>query len=249
MLPSDIRKKEGNNLLPKIAQGLHNNQFFTFFKFYFSLIFYHENKQERLVMSDAAEILQSVQIGLNVFIFLLNTDRGPQATELCVECAVLLQNLDRDSHLDISDVISNAYYGISGNTNAERYTRELLYTFHHAGRLTIQLGDKYKALRRFVEAKQLFNSALIIMQTLGYKREEAVAHQRIGTVCMSLKEMQKAKKHLEKTLTIAIEIGHRKKEGRANGNLGTLFHSLGEYQKAKECYGKALAIAIEISDR
>ena len=39
-------------------------------------------------MSDAAEILQSVQIGLNVFIFLLNTDRGPQATELCVECAV-----------------------------------------------------------------------------------------------------------------------------------------------------------------
>ena len=79
-------------------------------------------------MSDAAEILQSVQIGLNVFIFLLNTDRGPQATELCVECAVLLQNLDRDSHLDISDVISNAYYGISGNTNAERYTKKLLYT-------------------------------------------------------------------------------------------------------------------------
>ena len=43
MLPSDIRKKEGNNLLPKIAQGLHNNQFLTFFKtffkFYFSLIF------------------------------------------------------------------------------------------------------------------------------------------------------------------------------------------------------------------
>ena len=200
-------------------------------------------------MSDAAEILQSVQIGLNVVIFLLNTDRGPQETELCVECAVLLQNLDRGSHLDISDVISNAYYGISGNTNAERYTKKLLYTFHHAGRLTIQLGDKYKAQRRFVEAKKLFNGALIIMHKLGYKREEAVAHQRIGTVCMNLKEMQKAKKHLEKTLTIAIEIGHRKKEGRANGNLGTLFHSLDEYQKAKECYRKALAIAIEISDR
>ena len=140
-------------------------------------------------MSNAAEILQSVQIGLNVVIFLLNTDRGPQATELCVECAVLLQNLDCGSHLDISDVIFNAYYGISGNTNAERYTKKLLYTFHHAGRLTIQLEDKYKAQRRFVEAKKLFNSALIIMQTLGYKREEAVAHQRIGTVCMSLKEM------------------------------------------------------------
>ena len=53
-------------------------------------------------MSDAAEILQSVQIGLNVVIFLLNTDRGPQATELCNECAILLQNLDCGSRLDIS---------------------------------------------------------------------------------------------------------------------------------------------------
>ena len=149
-------------------------------------------------MSDAAEILQSVQIGLNVVIFLLNTDRGPQATELCNECAILLQNLDCGSHLDISDVISNAYYAISGNTNAERYAKTLLYTLHHAGRLTIQLGDKYEAQHRFVEAKKLFNSALIIMQTIGHKREEAMAHGRLGTVYMSLSEMQRAKKHFQK---------------------------------------------------
>ena len=104
-------------------------------------------------MSDAAEILQSVQIGLNVVIFLLNTDRGPQATELCDECAILLQNLDCGRHLEISVSISNAYHAISGNTNAERYAKKLLYTLHHAGRQTIQLGDKYKAQRRFVEAK------------------------------------------------------------------------------------------------
>ena len=90
-------------------------------------------------MSDAAEILKSVQIGLNVVIFLLNTDRGPQATELCNECAILLQNLDCGSHLDISNVISNAYYAISGDTSAVRYAKRLLYTLHHAGRLTIQL--------------------------------------------------------------------------------------------------------------
>ena len=198
-------------------------------------------------MSDAAEILQSVQIGLNVVIFLLNTDRGPQATELCNECAILLQNLDCGSHLDISDVISNAYYAISGNTNAERYAKTLLYTLHHAGRLTIQLGDKYKAQRRFVEAKQLFHSALIIIQTIGLKKEEAMAHERLGTVCMSLCEMQKAKEHLEKAVTIAKKIGDTKLEGGINENLGNVFYSLGEYQKAKEYYDKALAI--EISDR
>ena len=193
MLPSDIRGKKTNS--PKKAQGLHNNQFLfqLFLKFSFLLILCHDNKQERLVMSDAAEILKSVQIGLNVVIFLLNTDRGPQATELCNECAILLQNLDCGSHLDISDVISNVYYAISGNTSVERYTKKLLYTLHHAGRLTIQLGDKYEAQRRFVEAKQLFNSALIIMQTIGHKSEEVMAHGRLGTVCISLSEMHKAK--------------------------------------------------------
>ena len=192
-------------------------------------------------MSDAAEILQSVQIGLNVVIFLLNTDRGPQATELCNECSILLQNLDCGSHL-----VTTA---ISGNTNAERYAKKLLYTLHHAGRLTMQLGDKYKAQRRFVEAKQLFHSALIIIQTIGLKKEEAMAHERLGTVCMSLCEMQKAKEHLEKAVTIAKKIGDTKLEGGINENLGNVFYSLGEYQKAKEYYDKALDIAIEINDR
>ena len=192
-------------------------------------------------MSDAAEILQSVQIGLNVVIFLLNTDRGPQATELCNECSILLQNLDCGSHL-----VTTA---ISGNTNAERYAKKLLYTLHHAGRLTIQLGDKYKAQRRFVEAKQLFHSALIIIQTIGFKKEEAMAHERLGTVCMSLCEMQKAKEHLEKAVAIAKKIGDTKLEGGINENLGNVFYSLGEYQKAKEYYDKALRNYIEISDR
>ena len=60
-------------------------------------------------MTNAAEILKSVQIGLNVVIFLLNTDRGLQATELCNECVILLQNLDSGSHLDISDVLRHLW--------------------------------------------------------------------------------------------------------------------------------------------
>ncbi|CAH3141516.1 unnamed protein product, partial [Pocillopora meandrina] len=212
----------------------------NFFKFCFLFTFCHKNKQERLAMSDAAEILQSVQIGLNVVIFLLKTDRGPQATELCNECAILLQNLDCGRHLDISVVISNEYYTISGNTNVERYAKTLLYTLHHAGRLTIKLGDKYEAQRRFVEAKQLYNSAVIIMQTIGHKREEAMAHEGLGT---------RAKEYNEKALAIAIEIGDRKGEGTSNGNLGNVFHSLCQYQKAKEYYEKALAIDIEIGNR
>ena len=200
-------------------------------------------------MSDAAEILISVKMGLNVVIFLLNTDRGLQATELCNECVILLQNLDSGSHLDISDVLFNAYYAISGYADAERHATKLLDTFHHAWRLNIKLGDKYEAKSRFVEAKQLFKCALTIMKTIGPKREEALAHGRLGNVCDKLDEYQKAKEYHEKALAIAIEIGDRSTEGTAYENLGSVFHSLGEYQNAKEYHEKALAIMIEIGDR
>ena len=200
-------------------------------------------------MSDAAEILNSVQIGLNVAIFLLNTDRGLQATALCNECIILLQNLDSGGHFGISDVLFNAYRPISGYTDAERYVTTLLDTFHHAGRLTIILGDKYEAQSRFVEAKQLFQGALTIMKTIGHKRQEAMAHVRLGNVCSSLSEYQKAKEYHEKALAIAIEIGDRSGEGTTCGNLGSVFDSLGEYRKAKEYHEKALAIAIEIGNR
>ena len=200
-------------------------------------------------MSDAAEILNSVKIGLNVAIFLLNTDRGLQATALCNECIILLQNLVSGGHLSISDVLFNAYHPISGYTDAERYVTTLLDTFHHAGRLTIILGDKYEAQSRFVEAKQLFQGALTIMKTIGHKRQEAMAHVRLGNVCSSLSEYQKAKEYHEKAFAIAIEIGDRSGEGTTCGNLGSVFDSLGEYRKAKEYHEKALAIAIEIGNR
>ena len=200
-------------------------------------------------MSDAAEILKSVQIGLNVVIFLLNTDRGLQATELCNECVILLQNLYSGSHLDISDVLFNAYYAISGYTEAERHTNKILGTFIHAGMLTIELGDKYVTQSRFPEAKQLYKGALNIWKTIGHKREEAAVHLRLGCVCAKLSEYQKAKEYYEKALAIAIEIGDRNGEGATYGNLGNVFHCLGEYEKAKEYYEKALAIAIEIGDR
>ena len=200
-------------------------------------------------MSDAAEILKSVQIGLNVVIFLLNTDRGLQATELCNECVILLQNLDSGSHLDISDVLFNAYYAISGYTDAERHTNKILGTFIYAGILTTELGQKYVAQSRFPEAKQLYKGALNIWKTIGHERKEVAVHLRLGCVCAKLSEYQKAKEYHEKALAIAIEIGDRNGEGKAYGSLANVFFFLGENLKAKEYYEKALAIAIEIGDR
>ncbi|CAH3130031.1 unnamed protein product [Pocillopora meandrina] len=200
-------------------------------------------------MSDAAQILKSVQIGLNVVIFLLNTDRGLQATELCNECVILLQNLDSGGHLDISDVLFNAYYAISGYRDAERRAMKLLDTFNHAWELIYYLGVIYQAQSRFVEAKQLFKAALTIMKTIGHKIKQVPAYVGLVFVCTSLREYQKAKEYFEKVLATVIEISDRRAEGLIYGKLGRVFHSLSEYQKAKEYHAKALAIAIEIGDR
>ena len=201
------------------------------------------------MMNHEAEILKSVQIGLDICIFLLNTDRGLQATELCNECTTLLQNLGTGIQLDISHVIFNAYFAISGYANAERYTNKLLETLLNVGILTTRLGDKYEAQNRFVEGKQLFKSAFAIWKTTGRKKGEAEVHVRLGNVGYYLCEMQKAKKHYQIALAIATEIGDRQGEGRINGSLGAVLDSLGEYHKAKEYNEKALAIAIEIGDR
>ena len=196
------------------------------------------------------EILEKIKIGINVVIFLLRTDRGIQASEVCGECLILLNNLNCGiDDLDVNEVIFNAYYAISGYTNAARYTSRLIGMLHNAGILMIELGEKYQEKSRFAEAKKLFERAVAIMKTIGYKRKEAVANEHLVAVFRSLGEYQKAKEYCEKALAIATEIGDKNGEGTFYGNLGGVFHSLSEYQKAKEYYEKALATATEIGDR
>lgn len=77
-------------------------------------------------MTNVAEILKRVRIGLHVALFLLKTDRGLQATALCNECVILLQSLDSGIYRDLSEALFNAYCTISDYTNAARCTTELI---------------------------------------------------------------------------------------------------------------------------
>ena len=192
-------------------------------------------------MNKKEEILKTIWIGFLVVIFLLNTGRGLQATELCNECLILLNNLTlgvedqfkESFYRDIYEVLFNAFFASSGFTNAERYARKLLDMFHYAGILTMKLGEKYKSQSRFLEAKTKYKNAVNIMQTIRHKREEALAYESLGNLHCSLCEYQKSKEYCEKALAITIEICDREGEGNSYANLGTVLYSLGEYQKAK----------------
>ena len=122
-------------------------------------------------MNNTRQILEKIRIGLDVATYLLKTDRGIQASNLCDECVILLNNLDFDINgLDVSEVIFNAYYAISGYTNAVRYTNKLIDMFSNAGMSMKELGDKYLRASRFAEAKKLFESVVAITKTIGHKR-------------------------------------------------------------------------------
>ena len=87
--------------------------------------------QEAAAMNNIAEIIENIQIGLGVAIFLLNTGRGLPATELCNECLILLNNITlgienqstKSFYSDTYELIFNAYYVIYGYPNTERYAK------------------------------------------------------------------------------------------------------------------------------
>ena len=175
-------------------------------------------------MNNTREILEKIKIGLDVATYLLKTDRGIQASDLCDECVILLNNLDFSINgLDVSEVIFNAYYAISGHTNAISYTIKLIDIFYNAGISMKELGDKYLKRSRFAEAKKLFESVVVINKTIGFKSGEAITYGRLGCVFELLGEYNKAKEHHGKALAIATEIGGRKGEGVCYGNLGNVF--------------------------
>ena len=215
-------------------------------------------------MNYLEEILQAIFIASVVAIFLLNTNRALKAIELCKESLVLLSqnkalsaknSLRQRIYRAIYHIMFEAYRRVSDNTKAIACGRKLL-TIHREcgdtvqeGKLSIDLAQIYHSESMYAEAKELFETAITMMQKTGNRRGEAIAFRGLGTVFISLGECVKAKEYHEKACAISIETGDREGEGTCYGMLGAVFLSLGEYVKAKEYYEKALVISMEIGDR
>ena len=72
----------------------------------------------------------------------------------------------------------------------------------------------------YAEAKELFETAITMMQKTGNRRGEAIAFRGLGTVFISLGECVKTKEYHEKACAISIETGDREGEGACYGILG-----------------------------
>ncbi|KAM7441679.1 hypothetical protein ABFA07_009319 [Porites harrisoni] len=182
--------------------------------------------------------------------YLCNTNRVPNAIEVCKDVLFLLEhktlgNIDQTCVKRFENVHSHPI---------KRGTKRL-FTFRQGFarkvelKTTCTLAQLYESQRKYSEAEGICLKAIHIAEKIGDREIEAACYGKLGFIFHSLHEYVKAKEHCEKALAIAEKIGNRKVEDTINLNLGGIFHSLGEYVKAKEHCEKALAIAEKIGDR
>ena len=215
-------------------------------------------------MDNIEEIMQAISIVFVVGVFLCNTGRGIKAIELFKEGFVLLNNkaLEKEKHLS-NFFFKRIYFAMFKTCdcnhdykNAAQYGRKLLVILRQCGEtvnegmISLVLANTYRIQNKPTEAKELYETAIDIMNKTGNRKQEAVACEHLAHVFFrSLFDYEKAKEYYEKALEIEIEIGDREREANAYVNLGKVFECLAEYHKAEEYVEKALAIKIEIGDR
>ena len=212
-------------------------------------------------MDNITQVIKTISITLVVARFLLNTGRALQAIQFCKECLISLANNKPRFKQDqftkflraFYAVVFSAYYDMCDFTNAEKYARELLDMCYDSGYtdkdvwLSLILADIYQKQNRFVEAKELYERA--IMKANGDRKLKATAYINLGAAFYKLGKYQKTIEYIEKALPISKEIDNKEKQAVCYSTLGTVFNVLGKYRKANELFQNAHHIRMEIGGR
>ena len=191
---------------------------------------------------------------LFVSLYLCNTNRVPNAIDMCKEVLFLLQhktlgNIGEKCVKRFENIRSHAIgCGIRPILTSRQVVERKVELM-----TTQLLARLYKSESKYNQAKGLDLKALKIAEKVGditikAKCSGHLEHLKKALALEYLGEYVKAKEHSEKALAIAEKIGDRKIEAICYANLGRIFKSLGEHVKAKEHCEKALAIAEKNGD-
>lgn len=208
---------------------------------------------EVLDMDNINEVIEAITIGLVVASFLLNTSRGPKAIELCKECLSMFQNQASIIEEEVAKLICKSihctmfrvYYLIDDCTNAINCGTKLHEIFRKCGErpeecaISIELATLYLHQRRYAEAKEICEKALLTSIEIGDRITEVACYETFGTAFYSVCEYDKAKEYLEKAIAVRRELGDMRGEATACGNLGWVFKSIGKYINAEEYLKKS----------
>ena len=170
------------------------------------------------------EVMQAISIGLIVAYFLLSTNRILKSIEICKECLAIFKEkagikddkLAKSLYKRVNSITSNACRAINDNTNAIKHTKQILRIYRECGEklaeyeVSVNIAEVCQS--KYEEARELYESALLISTENGDRRGEAACCANIGAVYKSVGEYAKAREHFEKSLVISKEIGDRNVE-------------------------------------
>ena len=191
-------------------------------------------------MDKEVERAHTIFVGTNIASFLVNTNRVPEAVELCKECLTLLNSKDLVKENEFVKIVYPVLYltMFKGYLFIRDYTRaiecgtKLLVILRGCvkertaeGVVAIHLAWLYKSQNNYVKTEQLYKIALDSMTEIGDRRLEAICHEKLADVYTSLGENAKAEESHEKALAIRKEIGDREGEAADYSKLGVLFES------------------------
>jgi CHAT domain-containing protein/tetratricopeptide (TPR) repeat protein len=119
-----------------------------------------------------------------------------------------------------------------------------------AGTLTearqLRAAGTAESLRKAIEK---YNEALLLLQTVENRYDEARALNGLAVVFWLLGENQKALEYYVKALPLWRSVGDRLNEATGLHNIGTTYERLGDSQKALEYYDQALPLRRAVGDR
>ena len=141
-------------------------------------------------------IFQAACTGLFVAIFLLNTGRPVKAIEVCKECSIFLNSIVVKLEEEIFNLlyigtyttIFRAYCLIPDHTEALIYGRKLLEIYRQCGKkeeegnLTILLANMYRQHYRYLEAMELYVTAINLTKEMGDRKNEAYTNEKVGII-------------------------------------------------------------------
>ena len=181
--------------------------------------------------------------------YLSNTNRVPNAIEMCKDFLFLLEN-KTPGNTDQTWV--KRFENVHSHP-IKRGTKRLL-TFRQVFARKVELSttctlaELYESQREYSEAEGLYLKALNIAEKIGDRKIEAKCYGKLGRIFKSLGEYVRAKEHYEKALAIAVKIGDRITELKCSRNLAMMFYDLGEYVKLGEHCEKVLSIVEKVGD-
>ena len=181
--------------------------------------------------------------------YLGNTNRVPNAIEMCKDFLFLLEN-KTPGNTDQTWVkrFENVHSHPIKRGTKRLFTFRQVFARKVELSTTCTLAELYESQREYSEAEGLYLKALNIAEKIGDRKIEAKCYGNLGRIFKSLGEYVRAKEHYEKALAIAVKIGDRITELKCSRNLAMMFYDLGEYVKLEEHCEKVLSIVEKVGD-